>query len=320
MDIFVADCNSEEFEVYQLTEHNGITLFPHPAPNLLSIAYTFYYPETNQNNLLAIDLSKEGNPYPAITTDGNTSDTISWSSDSRYVVYSAPQPDGGEMDIYRVEIKTGAVTNLTAASPVWDAHPQFSPVSDQIVFVSDRYEEGKLLDNLWIMDSDGNNLHQLTSTETWENTYPSWSPDGNKIAFFRWGILGDESEGKPGLIVIDVNSGQEALVVKDVGFANYAAPVWSPDGQFIAYLQSGLEDASHIMVVPSNGGEPVQITDLSGTNYGISWSPDSQWIIFTHQTSTELEIFIVDREGNGLRPLFPGDGNAFGRWFHPPRN
>ncbi|HKJ27064.1 MAG TPA: DPP IV N-terminal domain-containing protein, partial [Anaerolineales bacterium] len=181
---------------------------------------------------------------------------------------------------------------------------------------SDRHEEqGKLTDNIWLMDINGGNLRQLTQSETWENTYPGWSPDGRQIAFFRWSLFGDEEEAEPGLIVLDLDSSEETVLVEEIGFGIADAPVWSPDGEFIAYLSSNLEDSSQILVVPGSGGEPVQITDLDGENYNIAWSPDSQWLTFTHQTDDTIQIYIVDRDGNGLRPLFPGEGNGFGDWF-----
>ena len=317
MDVFVYDC-TVGLDVSPLTEQSGVAYFPKPSPNNLMIAYPFYDPATEKTDLWLIEMTKEGFPNHAVTTSGNLSELISWSYDSKSVVYSAPQPDGSEMDIYRIDVETGAIRNLTANSPVWNAHPQYSPVSDQIVFVSDRYEDGKLMDNIWLMDSNGSNLTQLTFSEDWENTYPSWSPDGTKIAFFRWSILSNSIVDAEGLIVLDVETGEETVLVENVGFSVDEAPVWSPDGKYIAYLSSALLDESDIYVVPTDGGEPVQITDLEGYNYGIAWSPDSKNLTFTHFTDETIEIKIVTKEGEGLRMMFPGNGNAFGTWFFYP--
>jgi len=319
MDIFLGECNTEEIRAVRVTELDGIGMMPSISPDKLNVVYTFYNPVKDATDYWTFKffnmVEPDYAPY-ALTTNDNAGGEISWSPDSRYFVYSAPQSNGAEQDIYRIDLQTSQRVNLTSDSTVWDAHPQWSPAGDQIVFVSDRKDQGKLLDNLWLMDKDGNNLRQLTETETWENTYPSWSPDGTRIAFFRWGILGEESEAKPGLVVIHVESGNEIVLDGDAaGISAQFAPVWSPDGEYIAYLETSLYDSSNILVIPASGGEPVQITNLDGRNYGISWSQDSEWIIFTHQTDSELAVFIVTREGFGLRQLFPGDGNAFGMWF-----
>jgi Tol biopolymer transport system component len=318
MDVFLGECNSDEIQAVRVTELDGFAMFPRISPDKLKVVYTYYDPLKDTEDYWAFEMfdmvDPDYVPY-ALTSGNNAGGSLSWSYDSQYIVYYASQPDGAEMDIYRIDVETGTRLNLTADSPVWDAHPHCSPVEDQIVFVSDRADGGKLLDNLWLMDLDGNNLRQLTNTETWEDTFPSWSPDGTQIAFFRWGIMGDEAEGQPGLVVLDLETCQETVLDENASLTNDSAAVWSPDGKYLAYQDSSLGEKSNILVVPVDGGDPVQITDLDGDIYDISWSRDSELIIFTHASDTELAVYIVTKDGFGLRPLFPGDGNAFGMWF-----
>jgi TolB protein len=65
--------------------------------------------------------------------------------------------------------------------------PAWSPISEQIVFVSD--DSGN--DEIWVINRDGSGAVQLTRNN-WEwDKHPSWSPDGTKIAFWsnRTGIF-----------------------------------------------------------------------------------------------------------------------------------
>jgi Tol biopolymer transport system component len=48
---------------------------------------------------------------------------------------------------------------------------------------------------------------------------------------------------------------------------------WSPDGKFIAYLVKRGDDA-FLMLMPSNGGESIQLTLGHGRSWPYSFSPD----------------------------------------------
>ena len=78
------------------------------------------------------------------------------------------------------------------------------------------------------MNADGNNPKKLT--DTLENSDPSWSPDGQKIAFTR------QQGGKAHIAVMDTD-GHNAFKLTDG-----QEPSWSPDGQKIAFefLKDGI--------------------------------------------------------------------------------
>ena len=65
------------------------------------------------------------------------------------------------------------------------SNPCLSPDGSQIAFASDR--QG--ISRIFIMNTDGTNLRRLTaSTNSTEvESYPVWSPDGEKLAFEAWG-------------------------------------------------------------------------------------------------------------------------------------
>lgn len=74
--------------------------------------------------------------------------------------------------------------------------PAWSPVSEQMVFVSD--DSGN--DEIWVINRDGTGARQLTRNE-WEwDKHPSWSPDGNQIVFWsnrtgNWQIWVMDADG-----------------------------------------------------------------------------------------------------------------------------
>src|SRR5262249_33993109 len=88
-----------------------------------------------------------------------------------------------ELDIYRVELGArggeahGAVPLI--ASSRQERLPRYSPDGRKIAFISLRSGNWQL----WVCDSDGTNVVQLTSFERGEVRHPEWSDDSREIVF-----------------------------------------------------------------------------------------------------------------------------------------
>ena len=109
---------------------------------------------------------------------------------------------------------------------------------------------------------------------------PSFSPDGNQIAFAWTG--GETSTG------FDVD-----LYVKQIGsekplrLTTHPAvdlwPAWSPDGRFIAFTRT-MADSRGLYLIPALGGAERKLTDMRLADESfdqLSWSPDGKWLAFT---------------------------------------
>jgi Tol biopolymer transport system component len=98
----------------------------------------------------------------------NGSTSLIWSPDNRYlavVLYSA-----GNADIYRVEVATGDIRNLTSSRGN-DLNPSWSPDSQHLVFTSNR--SGNL--DVYVMAADGSGPRNLTRHPA-VDTSPVWWP------------------------------------------------------------------------------------------------------------------------------------------------
>ncbi len=100
-----------------------------------------------------------------------------WSPDGRYIAY-----DGGNGALTSIlTVATGETRVIVDASGDANngAHPSWSPDARQLVVERDG--------RLWVVDSDGTGLRQLTSdaVDTASHADPDWSPDGSTIVFER---------------------------------------------------------------------------------------------------------------------------------------
>jgi Tol biopolymer transport system component len=116
-------------------------------------------------------------------------------------------------------------------------------------------------------------------------TNPAWSPDGKKIA---WGLMDANSEFKLAVGIFDLESKTAqvlhphslALVGLD-GPPQTPSPIWSPDGQWVAFYAGVFdkggnhdEKQSGWWTLRADGSAEYK---LDGEFY--NWSPDGQWII-----------------------------------------
>ncbi len=112
---------------------------------------------------------------------------------------------------------------------------------------------------------------------------PVVSPDGRRVAFTAFDRLW----------IRDLPSGTAKRVTSaEVGEFH---PVFSPDGQWLAFVSWHEQQGGHIWKAPLSGkGQPVQLTRQAALYYNLAWSPDGQRIVATRAAARDL------REATGI--------------------
>ncbi len=101
------------------------------------------------------------------------------------------------------------------------------------------------------------------------------------------------------------------------------AAAWSPDGQWIAYIDAGgIEPANpgpEVFVMDASGGQITRLTTASGLAWSgpLAWSPDGQWLAaaarpLDGQGATRLYLIALD--GSGPHALGDTEGAQYPRW------
>lgn len=226
----------------------------------------FVSPRENAFGAYASDIyviNADGSGLTQLTNDDHIEDHVSWSPDGERLVFEwqGETPDGSYgSDVYVVNADGSGLTNLgdnheEETGPVWSAD------GESIAFVVwNSSNEG-----LYVMKADGSGRTNLT--EGSDLYIPpqavAWSPDAKRLAF---AVDFPES----GLYTVDAN-GSNLRKLADQAYPDEAHPVWSPDGQYLAFVGFGSSGVQEVYVIGANGAGLQRLT--SGGASEPSWAP-----------------------------------------------
>jgi Tol biopolymer transport system component len=135
-------------------------------------------------------------------------------------------------------------------------------------------------------------IRPLTSLAD-ETSEPSFSPDGNYVAFRREGSKVEDS----GIVVKSIESDQLLPLTRNT---HDCCPVWSPDGRSIAFSRFSNKEFG-IYTISSEGGRErrLDIGDLHPRRGELAWSPDGKTLAFGGADS----IFLLGLEDSTVHRL-----------------
>ena len=240
----------------QLTHMGSIALSPHVSPDGTRVAYSGVTKEGWQILMYSLELSRPVN----FQHFGGDNYSPAWSSDGQTLAFSSSR--SGNTEIYSVSSAGGSARRLTESkgpdvSPIWNPK-----TNAQIAWVSGRTG----LPQIYTMASDGTNVVRVT--DQGYAVSPSWSPNGQFLAFAWVRHYGPGAPGASDIYVMDIASKQWAQLTHEEGRNDF--PSWSPDGRHIVF-QSSRGGRVQIYSMLADGSEVRQLT-TAGENTQPNWS------------------------------------------------
>jgi len=190
----------------------------------------------------------------AVTDFGGVEQAAAVSRDGNLVAFLSDRD--GQTDVWIKQIGSGQLRNLTNGSVKGLGNPSirslgFSPDGSFVTYW-DRRQDGDI--SLWAVPTlGGEPKTYLEGVAEYD-----WSRDGSRLAYHTPG------PGDP-LFVSDgsVRSGARPIFTAAAGLHSHF-PLWSPDANYIYFVQGLLPDRLDIWRIPSGGGTPERITSHNG--------------------------------------------------------
>ena len=146
----------------------------------------------------------------------------------------------------------------------------------RIVF-SRRMEDGS--QDLWVVDSDGENLRRLTSHRGGEfgvpiSLTPDWSPDGTRVVYTSY-----KDEGLPRIYDLNLLTGVEKAVPTPRP-GDYMSPAYHPDGDFVYFAINGGGSSGLFRYDLARGCCFESLTEGRSEDISPTFSPDGTTVAF----------------------------------------
>ncbi len=224
---------------------------------------------------------------------------MSFTPDSKYLVttyggkiWKIPVSGGDAIEIpFRVQFDLELGPKLDFDYPIEDT-PTFTvrQIRDAVASPDGGRLAFTALDRLWTSSIEGENPARLTKSESSEH-YPTWSPDGQWIAYATW----DGTSGH--LYKVRAAGGSDPVQISDQS-ALYFSPAWSPDGRIVAFrglpqafkTQGALGESGRELVWFDSAGGKATVIGPSDGRRGVHFVEGSDRIYLQRGSDTLVSI------------------------------
>lgn len=241
---------------HAVTHLGTISLSPRISPDNSRVAFASLGRSGWEIRMYSMVLGRMVN-FPSM---GGNSYSPAWSGDGSRLAFSSSR--SGDPEIYISDANGSDARRVTSFRGP-DVSPTWNPKSNsQIAWCSGRTG----LPQIYTMDADGTNVQRLT--DGGYATSPSWSPNGQFLAFAWNRKYGPGAPGGQDIYIMDIASKRWTQLTHEQGRNDF--PSWSPDGRHIVFQREEGRGAE-IWSMLADGSEQHKLTQ-SGSNSMPNWS------------------------------------------------
>ncbi len=244
---------------HPVTHLGTISLSPRVSPDNSRLVFSSLGNDGFQLKMYSLLLGR----LVAFPVGGGSNFSPAWSPDGKTIAYSSSR--SGDPEIYLTGIE-GALSRRITNFRGPDVSPVFNPrTGGQIAWISGR----TMLPQLYIMESDGSSVQRLT--DGGYATSPSWSPNGQFIAFAWNRKYGPGAPGGQDIYVMEIATRKWIQLTHDTGLCDF--PSWSPDGRHIVFASSPDSRDAHMRIYTmlADGTERHALTSAQTDMPNWSW-------------------------------------------------
>jgi tricorn protease len=169
---------------------------------------------------LALVPVEEGRTIVLTNTSGVREKFPRWSQDGKSLAYISDT--GGEEEIYVVDVPGGEPEQITKGTGNWKYPPVWSPDGKKLA-----YSDGS--QTLFLVDRETGRVSPVDSSEYWETTDYSWSPDSRWLAYSKY-----EDHIFQSIFIFDTKTSKITRITDR--YTNDTEPVWDPEGKYLYFL------------------------------------------------------------------------------------
>jgi TolB protein len=248
-------------------------------------------------------IDQDGADRRLVSSTDHSAMSPAWAEDGRRFSYMEFWQGHGRLFVQ--DVASGKRAPVATTGQALDFTPAFSPDGKTLAF-SRAIEEGT--DVYTVNIKDGCCLQRLTVGRFYDNLSPTYSPDGQRIAFVS------TRAGLPQIYVMAADGTDQQLFAPfDYGATGSSnAPEWSPDGQAVAFHRD-VAGTLQVFVLDVRTRAVRQLTSV-GRNEDPTWAPDSRHMAFVSDRSGYRQLWIIDLETGRIRPLLQQSGARLPAW------
>ncbi|HEX6432768.1 MAG TPA: protein kinase [Gemmatimonadales bacterium] len=233
----------------------------------------------------------------ALTVDPGLEINPALSPDGKLVAYSRTTP--AETRLVVQQLAGGEPVSVAHWPGVFAAISAWSPDGSRLLYTSPRGLElipalGGVSRLLAATNAPGGPRGRILGLG-----WGSWAPNGEEVVYSK----------NDSIYILSLNADAPRLLAQA---GDPHSPVWSPDGQWIAYVSGNPQYTplvnlapSSIWVVRATGGDPVRITADRPLHTSPVWLPDSRGLLYVSDQEGGRDIYLVRLSRSGAPAAAP---------------